>query len=187
MAKKTPEINSSSQADIAFLLLCFFLMTTSMDVDYGITRRLPPPVEQNDDDVKVKERNVMNVLINKNNKLMVNGRPSDISLLKEDAKHFMTPRPGDETAPEVEPKTFDLIGEVLMSKGVISLQNDRGTSYAMYISVQNELARAFNELKEEMAWKHFHKHLDQLNEDQTKAVNDAVPVRVSEAEPVEAQ
>ena len=185
MARKTPEINSSSQADIAFLLLCFFLMTTSMDVDYGITRRLPPPVEQNDDDVKVKERNVMNVLINKNNKLMVNGRPSDISTLKEDAKNFMTPRPGDETAPEVEPKTFDLLGEVMMSKGVISLQNDRGTSYAMYISVQNELARAFNELKEEMAWKHFHKHLDQLNEDQTKAVNDAVPVRVSEAEPAE--
>jgi len=185
MARKVPEINSSSQADIAFLLLCFFLMTTSMDVDYGITRRLPPPVEQNDDDVKVKERNVMNVLINKNNKLMVNGRPSDISTLKEDAKNFMTPRPGDETAPEVETKTFDLLGDVLMSKGVISLQNDRGTSYAMYISVQNELARAFNELKEDMAWKHFHKHLDQLNEDQTKAVNDAVPVRVSEAEPAE--
>ena len=185
MARKVPEINSSSQADIAFLLLCFFLMTTSMDVDYGITRRLPPPVEQNDDDVKVKERNVMNVLINKNNNLMVNSRPADISTLKEDAKYFMTPRPGDETAPEVEPKTFDLLGEVLMSKGVISLQNDRGTSYAMYISVQNELARAFNELKEEMAWKHFHKHLDQLNEDQTKAVNDAVPVRVSEAEPAE--
>ena len=185
MARKVPEINSSSQADIAFLLLCFFLMTTSMDVDYGITRRLPPPVEQNDDDVKVKERNVMNVLINKNNKLMVNGRGSDLALLKDDAKHFMTPRPGDETAPEVETKNIEMLGDVLMSKGVISLQNDRGTSYAMYISVQNELARAFNELKEEMAWRHFHKHLDQLNEDQTKAVNEAVPVRVSEAEPAE--
>ena len=157
MARKTPEINSSSQADIAFLLLCFFLMTTSMDVDYGITRR----------------------------RLLVNGRPSDISQLKDLAKDFMTPRPGDETAPEVETKTFDLVGDVLMSKGVISLQNDRGTSYSMYISVQNELARAFNEMKEELAWKKFHKHLDQLNEDQTKAINDAVPVRVSEAEPVE--
>ena len=185
MAKKTPEINSSSQADIAFLLLCFFLMTTSMDVDYGITRRLPPPVEQNDDDVKVKERNVMNVLINKNNKLMINGRPSDISLLKDEAKQFMTPRQGDESAPETEFKTIEMLGDVLMSKGVISLQNDRGTSYAMYISVQNELARAFNELKEEMAWRHFHKHLDQLTEDQAKAVGEAVPVRVSEAEPVE--
>ena len=110
MARKVPEINSSSQADIAFLLLCFFLMTTSMDVDYGITRRLPPPVEQNDEDVKVKERNVMNVMVNKSDKLLVNGRPMDISQLKEEAKHFMTPRPGDDTAPEVEDKTF---GEVL--------------------------------------------------------------------------
>jgi biopolymer transport protein ExbD len=184
MARKVPEINSSSQADIAFLLLCFFLMTTSMDVDYGITRRLPPPVEQNDEDVKVKERNVMNVLVNKNDRLLVNARPMDISQLKDEAKRFMTPRPNDETAPETERKTFDLVGEVLMSKGVISLQNDRGTSYAMYISVQNELARAFNELRDEMAMSKFHKHLDQLNEDQTKAVNDAVPIRVSEAEPV---
>ena len=111
MARKTPEIKSSSQADIAFLLLCFFLMTTSMDVDYGITRRLPPPVEQNVDDVKVKERNVMNVLINKNNKLMINGRPSDVSLLKEEAKHFMTPRPSDETAPEVETKNIEMLGQ----------------------------------------------------------------------------
>ena len=185
MARKVPEINSSSQADIAFLLLCFFLMTTSMDVDYGITRRLPPPVEQNDEDVKVKERNVMNVLVNKNDRLLVNGRPSDISLLKDEAKRFMTPRPNDETAPETERKTFDLVGEVLMSKGVLSLQNDRGTSYAMYTSVQNELARAFNERREEMSMAKFHKHLDQRNEDQTKAINDAVPVRVSEAEPAE--
>ena len=184
MARKVPEINSSSQADIAFLLLCFFLMTTSMDVDYGITRRLPPPVEQNDDDVKVKERNVMNVLVNKNDRLLVNGRPLDISQLKDEAKRFMTPRPNDETAPETERKSFDLVGEVLMSKGVISLQNDRGTSYAMYISVQNELARAFNELRDEMAMQKLHKHLDQLTEDQTKAINDAVPIRVSEAEPV---
>ena len=185
MAKKVPEINSSSQADIAFLLLCFFLMTTSMDVDYGITRRLPPPVEQNDEDVKVKERNVMNVLVNKNDKLLVNGRPSDISLLKDQAKEFMAPRPNDPTAPEVDFKEIELLGSVPMSKGVISLQNDRGTSYAMYISVQNELARAFNELKEEMAWQKLHKHLDQLNADQEKAISEAVPVRVSEAEPVE--
>ncbi len=186
MAKKVPEINSSSQADIAFLLLCFFLMTTSMDVDYGITRRLPPPVEQNVEDIKVKERNVMNVLVNKSDRLLVNGRPTDITFLMEEAKRFMTPNPNDPTSPEVEMKTIEGInGQVMMSKGVISLQNDRGTSYAMYISVQNELARAFNLLKEEQAWKHFHKHYDQLTEDQTKAINDAVPVRVSEAEPVE--
>ncbi len=185
MARKVPEINSSSQADIAFLLLCFFLMTTSMDVDYGITRRLPPPVQQNIEDVKVKERNVMDVLVNKNDRLLVNGRPCDISLLKDEAKQFMTPNPNDMTAPEVESKSFDLLGEILITKGVISLQNDRGTSYAMYISVQNELTKAFNELKEDLAWKHFHKHLDQLSEEQTNAINEAVPIRISEAEPVE--
>ena len=186
MARKTPEINSSSQADIAFLLLCFFLMTTSMDVDYGITRRLPPPVEQNEDEIKVKERNVMNVLVNKSDRLSINGYPSDLSLLKEEAKRFMTPNPNDPTAPEVDYKDIELLGNVPMSKGVISLQNDRGTSYAMYISVQNELARAFNELKDEMSMKQFGKHYDKrTNEDQIKAINEAVPVRVSEAEPVE--
>jgi hypothetical protein len=124
-------------------------------------------------------------MVNKSDRLLVNGRPSDISMLKDLAKEFMTPRPNDETAPEVESKTFgEGIGEILTSKGVISLQNDRGTSYAMYISVQNELARAFNEMKEDLAWRKFHKHLDQLNEDQTKAINEAVPVRISEAEPV---
>jgi len=128
----------------------------------------------------------MNVLVNKNDRLMVNGYPSDISQLKDEAKRFMTPNPNDPTSPEVEPKMIENLGEVLMSKGVISLQNDRGTSYAMYISVQNELARAFNELKDEMSMKQFGKHYDKLtNEDQIKAINEAVPVRVSEAEPVE--
>ena len=126
----------------------------------------------------------MNVMVNKSDRLLVNGRPMDLSLLKDEVKHFMTPRPGDETAPEVETKNFELVGDVLMSKGVISLQNDRGTSYAMYISVQNELARAFNEMKEELAMRKFNKQLNQLTEEQLKAINDAVPVRVSEAEPV---
>lgn len=163
----------------------YLLVIISSDVEYGITRRLPPPVEQNDEDVKVKERNVMIVMVNKNDKLLVNGRVSDLSTLKDEVKFFMTPRPDDETAPEVETKHFDLVGDVLMSKGVISLQNDRGTSYAMYISVQNELASAFNELQEEMALKKFQKHLDQLTEDELKAIREAVPVRVSEAEPVQ--
>jgi len=186
MAKKVPEINSSSQADIAFLLLCFFLMTTSMDTDYGLVRRLPPPVENNVEDVKVKERNVMNVLINKNDKLMVDGRQMKVKELKPKVIEFMTPREGDESAPEVEYKNIQGLGDVLMSKGVISLQNDRGTSYEMYISVQNELAAAFKELRDEKAKKYFNgKTFDQLNESQTKAISDAVPIRISEAEPVE--
>ena len=184
--KKVPDLNAGSMADISFLLLIFFLVTTTMDVDSGITRRLPPPVEDPEMDVKVKERNIMNVMINKYDKMLVNGKPGDITTLKEMTKQFITPNPNDEKAPETEVKEIELLGNVLMSKGVVSLKNDRGTSYLMYISVQNELARAFNEMKDEMSMKYFGQHYADLT-DQGKidAINKAVPVRISEAEPEE--
>lgn len=184
--KKVPEINASSMADISFLLLIFFLVTTTMDTDSGITRRLPPPVENPDMDVKVKERNILNVMINKYDKLMVNGKPCDISELKDKTKTFITPNPNDEKAPEVETKEIELIGNFMTNKGVVSLKNDRGTSYMMYIAVQNELAKAFNELREEVAMRYFQQHYaDMTDKDKIDAVNKAVPVRVSEAEPEE--
>ena len=183
---KVPEINASSMADISFLLLIFFLVTTTMDTDSGITRRLPPPVENPEQDVKVKERNIMNVMINKYDKLLVNGKPGDVATIKDLTKEFITPRPNDEKAPETEVKEIELLGNIMLSKGVVSLKNDRGTSYAMYISVQNELARAFNEMKDEMSLKHFNQHYaDLTDKDKIDAINKAVPVRISEAEPEE--
>ena len=184
--KKVPDLNAGSMADISFLLLVFFLVTTTMDTDTGITRRLPPPIENPEMDVKVKERNIMNVMINKYDKMLVNGQPGDITTLKEKTKDFITPNPNNEKAPEVEVKNIELLGDVPISKGVVSLKNDRGTSYAMYISVQNELARAFNEMKDEMSLKYFNQHYaDLTDKDKIEAINKAVPVRVSEAEPEE--
>ena len=184
--KKVPDLNAGSMADISFLLLVFFLVTTTMDTDTGITRRLPPPIENPEMDVKVKERNIMNVMINKYDKLLVNGKPGDITTLTEMTKEFITPKPSDETAPEVEVKEIELIGNVMLNKGVVSLKNDRGTSYLMYISVQNELARAFNEMRDEMSLKHFNQHYaDLTDKDKIDAINKAVPVRISEAEPEE--
>ena len=184
--KKVPEINASSMADISFLLLIFFLVTTTMDTDSGITRRLPPPVENPDMDVKVKERNILNVMINKYDKLMVNGKPSQVEDLKEMTKNFITPNPHDETAPEVEMKEIELIGNFMTNKGVVSLKNDRGTSYQMYIAVQNELAKAFNELRDEVSQQYFKTSYNNLTDkDKIDAVNKAVPVRISEAEPEE--
>ena len=184
--KKVPEINASSMADISFLLLIFFLVTTTMDTDSGITRRLPPPVENPDMDVKVKERNILNVMINKYDKLMVNGKPSQVEDLKEITKEFITPKPNDEKAPEVEMKEIDLIGNFMTNEGVVSLKNDRGTSYQMYIAVQNELAKAFNELREEVSQQYFKTSYSNLTDkDKIDAVNKAVPVRISEAEPEE--
>ena len=183
--KKVPDLNAGSMADISFLLLIFFLVTTTMDTDSGITRRLPPPVENPEMDVKVKERNIMNVLINKYDKLLVNGKPGDVATLKDMTKEFITPSPSDEKAPEVEVKDIELIPEaVMISKGVVSLKNDRGTSYSMYISVQNELAKAFNERKDELSLRYFNQHFaDLTDKDKIEAINKAVPVRISEAEP----
>lgn len=182
--KKVPEINASSMADISFLLLIFFLVTTTMDTDSGITRRLPPPIENPEMDIKVKERNILNVMINKYDKLLVNGKPGNIATLKDMTKNFIVPNPNDEHAPEIEVKEIELLGNVVTNKGVVSLKNDRGTSYLMYISVQNELAKAFNELKDEMSMRYFNQHYVNLTDkDKIDAINKAVPVRISEAEP----
>jgi len=172
-------------ADIAFLLLIFFLVTTTMDVDTGITRKLPPPVEEPDQDIKVKDRNVMKVLVNSHDRLMVDGKFMDISMLKDAAKNFMAIHPDNPDYPEVEPKFIEELNrEIMTTKGVISLKNDRGTSYKMYIAVQNELAEAFNEMKDELSQNLFGiKYTQLVNEDRIKGINSAVPVRISEAEP----
>jgi biopolymer transport protein ExbD len=185
MARTPPEINAGSMADIAFLLLIFFLVTTTMDVDTGITRRLPPPVEDPQDDIDVKERNVMKVLVNSQDRLMVNGKGADISMLKELVKDFMAIHPDNSEYPETTVKLIEELNrEMITSKGLISLKNDRGTSYAMYIAVQNELAAAFNEMKDEKSIELFGiKYKQLVDKKQIKGINKIIPVRVSEAEP----
>ena len=186
MAKRAvPEINAGSMADIAFLLLIFFLVTTTMDVDTGITRKLPPPVENPDEDVNVKDRNVLKVLVNNHDMLMVDGKRMDVRQLKDKVKDFMAIHPDNPDYPEVTTKYIEELGkEVPATKGVISLKNDRGTSYNMYIQVQNELARAFNEMKDEKSMEPFGVKYKQLvDKNKIKAINKLVPVRISEAEP----
>jgi biopolymer transport protein ExbD len=186
MARRAiPEINAGSMADIAFLLLIFFLVTTTMDVDTGITRKLPPPALDNVDDVPVKDRNVLKVLINSQDRLLIDGKPGSVSNLKQKVIDFMAIHPDNPEYPEVTAKYIDELGlEVQMSKGIVSLKNDRGTSYDMYIAVQNELASAFHEMKDELSLRLFGLKYGQLiNEDETKGINKAVPVRISEAEP----
>ena len=185
MARKAPEINAGSMADIAFLLLIFFLVTTTMDVDTGITRKLPPPVENNEEQVDVKDRNVLKILINSRDRLLIDGVPGNISDLKDKAKDFMSPHPDNLNYPEVEIKYIEALGKnIPTSKGIISLKNDRGTSYKMYIAVQNELAKAFNEMKEELSMDVFGiKYADLVSKEKIDAINEAVPVRISEAEP----
>lgn len=186
MARRAaPEINAGSMADIAFLLLIFFLVTTTMDVDSGITRKLPPPVEIDDPDIVVKERNVLKVLINSHDRLLIDGKPGSIGILKGKVIDFMAIHPNDDSYPEFTTKYIEELGiDIKASKGIISLKNDRGTSYEMYIAVQNQLAAAFHEMKDDLSLRLFGlKYKQLIDKNKIKGINKAVPVRISEAEP----
>ena len=183
--RELPEINAGSMADIAFLLLIFFLVTTTMDTDGGLTRKLPPiPEEQLEDLPEVKQRNVFEILVNANDQLLVEGQLMYVSEHREAAKEFIVSNPGREDMPEFKLTDIPLMGnDYPVSKQIISLQNDRGTSYEMYIKVQNELVAAYNDLRDELANNKFGANYKDLNDDQRKAVKSVYPQRISEAEP----
>jgi biopolymer transport protein ExbD len=185
MAKKTPAINSSSTADIAFLLLCYFLMTTTMGSQTGLSRRLPPMPDPNQkvEDQKVNRRNIIIVKINSADRILAGSEPIDVSQLKDKIKIFLTNPTDDPNLPVMEPTEIEGLGNRKVSKGVISLQNDRGTSYQAYIAVQNELVKAVNELRDEASMREFGKKFLALDEDQQKIIKNVVPQQISEAEP----
>ncbi len=182
-SRETPEVNAGSMADIAFLLLIFFLVTTTMDIDTGITRKLPPPVED-DTEMDIRDRNIFKVLVSSSDQLMVEGDRTDISTLRMDVKEFMTNPGNREDLPEKELRFIENLGDIEVSKGVVSLKNDRGTSYEMYIKFQNELTAAFGELRDEVSIRFYGvKFTNLINDDYRKAVRKAVPMAISEAEP----
>ena len=183
--KKVPAMNTSSTADIAFLLLCYFLMTTTMGSQTGLSRRLPPMPDPNQkvEDQKVNRRNIIVVKINSADRILAGSEPIDVSQLNHKIKEFLTNPNNDPNLPEREVKDIEGFGTYAVSKGVISLQNDRGTSYQAYIAVQNELVKAINELRDEFSLKNYGKKYDRLDEDKQKIVRDCIPSNISEAEP----
>ena len=185
MARKTPGLNTQSTADIAFLLLCYFLMTSTMDPQSGLQRRLPPMPDQNQktEDTKVNKRNIIIVKINSSDRLFAGDQLLDVSQLKDKIKEFITNPNNDPNLPEREMKNIEGYGEYPVSKGVISLQNDRGTSYRAYIAVQNELVKAINEVRDDFCKQNYGKAYTFLTEDQQKIVREAIPQNISEAEP----
>ena len=185
MARKTPGLNTQSTADIAFLLLCYFLMTSTMDQQSGLQRRLPPMPDQNQktEDTKVNKRNIIIVKINSSDRLFAGDQLLDVSQLKDKIKEFITNPNNDPNLPEREMKNIEGYGEYPVSKGVISLQNDRGTSYRAYIAVQNELVKAINEVRDDFCKQNYGKAYTFLTEDQQKIVREAITQNISEAEP----
>ena len=169
------EINAGTMADIAFLLLIFFLVTTTIAEDKGILVKLPPWSEDEVDPLKLKTRNVFSVLVNAQNQLLVRGEPTDIDDLKNRAKEFI-----------MNPKRQEDLAE-MPTKAIVSLKNDRGTNYKTYLKVYNELLAAYNELWDEEVARNHGSYGSDYNEDLPyevrKAVKAKIPMVLSEAEP----
>lgn len=186
MSKKLPEYNASSLADIAFMLLIFFLVTTTMDVDSGLMRRLPPPVpeDQPDNDNPIKDRNIFLVKVSQFDQLLVEGEMMNIKDLRDACKEFLINPNNSEELPvkkEIEVPFFGLYP--VATTAVVSVQNDLSTTYQAYLAVQNELSAAYNEVRDELSVEKFGKSFIDLDEDKQKAVKMIYPVKISEAEP----
>ena len=149
MARKTPGLNTGAMSDISFLLLAFFLMVSNINTDMGIARKLPPPLPEDAEAPDVRERNIFVVLVNKDDRLLYNNEYGRIEDLKDRAKEFLGNPNNLPNLPEKVATDIPLLGTVDVSKGVISLRNDRGTSYDMYLQVQNELTAAIKEMRDD--------------------------------------
>jgi biopolymer transport protein ExbD len=178
-----PEINAGSMADIAFLLLIFFLVTTTMDVDKGLLVKLPPWTEEQSEEQDIKEKNIFVVLVNAQDQLLIESEYATLEDVRRLAKEFIDNN-GDGTCAECrglrDPASSDNPG-----KAVISLQNDRGTSYNMFVKVRNELLGAYSELRNELATRKYGRDYESLSEDDKEEVNAVYPQFISEAEPVQ--
>lgn len=159
-------------ADIAFLLLIFFLVTTTILVDTGIPVRLPVWVE-NAPPMPIPERNILRIKINAQDELFVENGRAEPAQLRSRARAFITNPGGLSTRPSAP------------NKAVISLQHDRGTSYGAYLEVYNELMAAYHELWEEAAQKRYQLSFDKLPPSRRQQIRMEIPLVISEAEPVE--
>jgi biopolymer transport protein TolR len=198
--KGAPEVNAGSMADIAFLLLIFFLVTTTIETDAGLDRMLPP-IEPPDTDVVIKQKNIFTVNINKNGQLLVEEQLLSLEDLKEAAMDFLD----NGGAPSGSPEycnyckgSRDASSSDNPQKAIISLKNDRETKYSTYITVQNELVGAYNELRNREAQRLYRRDFTEMEaeylnpetpssvrdelKDKVKAVQELFPQKLSEAE-----
>ncbi len=180
-SRQMPEVNAGSMADIAFLLLIFFLVTAAIPKDKGINRKLPaecPPGVTCDS--KIKEHNILRIVVNSKNQIMVNETIIDIKELKDLTKQFLDNNKdgscnycnGEQSENASDNPT----------KAVISLQNDRNTSYNQFIAVQDELTKALFELRKAYSKKTYNKLPEDLTTDELKEVKTAYPFILSEAD-----
>lgn len=159
--RETPGLNTTSTADISFMLLIFFLVTTSMDVDKGLLRQLPSPEPQKKEQQTVVDKaNLMALRLTAGDTLLVNDKPMKVSQLKEETIRFV---------------------HRLGKKHLISIESDRDADYNLYFQMQNQLMEAYSQLRNETAQKKYHRDYALLNNDQKEQVRNICPQRITES------
>lgn len=159
--RETPGLNTTSTADISFMLLIFFLVTTSMDVDKGLLRQLPSPEPQKKEQQTVVDKaNLMELRLTAGDTLLVNGKPMKVSQLKEETIRFV---------------------HRLGKKHLISIESERDADYNLYFQMQNQLMEAYSQLRNETAQKKYHRDYALLNNDQKEQVRNICPQRITES------
>ncbi|WP_298421275.1 biopolymer transporter ExbD [uncultured Kordia sp.] len=174
-------VNAGSMADIAFLLLIFFLVTTTFPEDQGIESLMPRPCpEEEDCTAELHEKNIYTIKLNRNNELMANNELINVDELREDIKAFVDNN-GDETCTYCHGEK-DLKLSDNPKKAVIAIHTDREAMYDNYIEIQNELVGAYYELREELCKMKFNKNVDQLTEEEILILQESYPFRITEAD-----
>jgi biopolymer transport protein ExbD len=180
--KSVPQLNTASVADISFMLLILFLVVTSMDIDKGLTRQLPPVTDSEMIHQKdVSKRNVLQVTIDEDNRVMVNGESLNIKQLNERLLQFIENPKNCDSLPEKWQRDIPLLGECeITDRHVIQLEAARNSNYNIYFQVQNAIVSAYRQLRDKLAAKRFHCSYAQCSEEQKMALREYYPQRVSE-------
>ena len=178
--RNTPEVNAGSMADIAFLLLIFFLVTTTIAKDKGIIRALPEPCPRGEKcDVDIYERNVFRIAVNENGELFVNDNPMHMRDLGVSLKNFIDNN-GDGSCTYCFGKKSALASDNPQLAAIV-INTSPLTSYKYYISIQDELTKAYYDLREEYVNNILKKDIANLTSEELKKVQQAYPFRISEA------
>ena len=186
--KKIPKINGSSSADISFILLLFFLLTTSMGSDSGLARQLPPavPPDQQDVSIDINRRNMLRVNVNNRGQILANGEVVDLNGLREKVAEFVLNENDRSDLAERVVESFPLVGAQKVTKNhVISLTNTVDTRYSDYILVQNELTKAYMQVRDQQSRKLFGLSFEDASLQQQEVLIDMYPQKISEANPRE--
>ena len=180
--REVPGLNTTSTADISFMLLIFFLVTSSMDTDKGLPRQLPQPEDSLlEEEVEIKKRNVLELELDARDRLLCNGEATDYAALTRRVEEFVANGSDDPSLPEKSEREVHLLGRIRVSdRHIISVRTDSLTTYNAYFQMQNAIARGYYHLRNELARARFGRAYANCSQEERDAIALVYPQRISE-------